>query len=267
MRLKPNQGQIVRFENRWSAQPFPEILPGRILFADFGRYADTNDSNILVTNDCFEFQAHKKILSACSSVFKDFIEGDSTLKKIPVKCSNEALKFMQEMIYADPRDRLNSKELQDEAFQLEIVEIIARWDVQLLRALLQKTLEDGTFDNAKSLQIFCNEAKRVKENELAKTAEESFIRSAHCDVNISNANEDLVLRMIAYYKGENVWAKDDCRKAFVNIAKYAKTKSSKNVTDALFAVIRETSTGYNRLERNQARMLEWCQDLLEALIA
>merc|ERR1712196_600615 len=99
-------------------------MGGQGLSIDYGRYADTNKSDVLVTNGHVEFEAHKAILSACSGMFRDIIEGDSTLEKIPVSCSDEALKFTQEMIYAEPKDRSKTEELRYEHFQIEMVEIV-----------------------------------------------------------------------------------------------------------------------------------------------
>merc|ERR1712000_381780 len=78
----------------------PVINDENCLSVNLETYFFTHECDVTLQNKNMSFKSHKAVLSACSTVFKNILDGDSELTTIPlIEISDDVMKVLQKLIY------------------------------------------------------------------------------------------------------------------------------------------------------------------------
>jgi len=225
-----------RLKSNFDCPFFPEIVDESFLRTDFMDFAFTHQPDVLVTNGNVEFKAHKKVLAACSSVISDLFDGDSKIEELTLKTSNQAIKFIHDVIYSRPNsnERSYGYAINDEKLQLESLDLIAKWDFKIIRELLLENVRECYFDSAKSFERFFEKAKEVKEKVIADATTKSFLDDAY-RIDLSGASETLLLKVIDHQKfiGVSTGFITNRNALILNLAKEVKRSGNERIMKKL----------------------------------
>jgi hypothetical protein len=191
-----------RLKSNFSRQFFPDFCES-FLRMDFMDFAFTHTPDVLVTNGNVEFEAHKEVLAACSSVISDLLERDRTIEEVKLKVSDQAIEFVRDVIYSRPNsnDRDYGNAINDEEMQLESLDLITKWDFKIIKELLFENVKKCYFSSAKSFERFFEKAMKVNQKLIADVATQSFVTDA-LQIDLSGASEALLLKIIDHQPEE-----------------------------------------------------------------
>ena len=204
----------VRKRRLFIGADFPYEDGMNVAEVDFTIFALSNDYDVLVHNGHCEFDAHKKVLCAHSSVFKDILESDPFAEEIRVRCSDQALRLMKNIIYSTPRsdwrsgksgfDLLARDDILDEALVF-----IEKYELQVFKGCLTKYLQSQQhsfyYNYHEIYQKNFELAKRLRLNGIADLLKANQLTGGFKIKNLHLATSEFLVEFI----GRNIETPDD----------------------------------------------------------
>lgn len=157
----------TRIPNVLDTYEVPAVTDENCLTVDFGPYAASHPFDIVVENKNYHFQAHKEILANCSSVFKDMIEGDAEIEKIPMAdISDYMLGFLKDLIYL--KDRAEVPYSNEVACDKQLMVLASKYDLVMANAYFLHQHSDKYYPSAKRFEEMLNFAQLARLDDIAQ---------------------------------------------------------------------------------------------------
>jgi len=236
----------------WKQTTFPEVArENQFDELDLTVWAPSNESDVLLVGDDAEFPAHKKVLASISSVWKDMIDGDRSLKEIKVKEVHvTVLEDFCKMIYCSPDSRKNRRYNMGKRWE-DALTMSAKYDIPLLYQYLKSRLKRSYFRNGNIFHRVFDCCIKLGYEDIAQAIRKTAIR-CRTKVKLEGYESSIIVDMIEAHDfiDDFSW--------FETVVKHMKEKQDEEIKEALKkvgAARTESSLQRYRLEKKKANAL------------
>jgi len=236
----------------WKQTIFPEVArEDQFDNLDLTVWAPSNEPDVLLVGGDAEFPVHKKVLESISSVWKDMLDGDRSLKEIKIKNVHVmVLEDFYKIIYCSP-DTRKKRSVHMGNRWVDALKMASKYDIPLLKQYLKLHLKRSFCSDGKMFHRLLDCCTNLGYEDIAKVMRKNAIR-LRTKVELEGYESSIIVDMIEAHDfiDDFSW--------FEIVAKHMKEKQDEEIKEALKKVgaARTKSTSLHfRLEMKKTNTL------------